>query len=108
MLDPAPEEPKTPEAQSAFLWLLAHFIALRKAKPQQKLYLLGLKTVYVLLCTSSNLIGERFSGSSSRGASSEQDSVERNRERLAPYVSRCLESLIDQKEIASLLDELTK
>ncbi|KAK1827684.1 hypothetical protein QBC39DRAFT_167566 [Podospora conica] len=108
MLDPPPQEPKTPEAQSAFLWLLAHFIALRKAKPQQTLYLLGLKTVYRLLCTSSNLIRERFSRSSSRGTSSDPESVERNRERLAPYVSGCLESLIDQNEIASLLDELTR
>ena len=107
MLNPVPEEPKTSEAQSSFLWLLAHFIALRKAKSLQKRYLLGLKTLYLLLCLSSKLIRDRFTGPSSRGTRSDQQSAVPGRERLPPYVFECLEGLIDKDEIARLLDQLT-
>ncbi|KAK0640874.1 hypothetical protein B0T16DRAFT_336075 [Cercophora newfieldiana] len=101
-----PEEPKTPESQSAFLWLLAHFIVLHKAKRLQTLHSRYLRTLYLLLCISSNQIREYFvpsSQPSSRGGKGDDIA----QEILPPYVSESLVSLNDKDEISGLLERFT-
>jgi len=102
----SPEEPKTPESQSAFLWLLAHFIALHKAKKLQTLHSRYLRTLYLLLCISSNQIREYFV-SGSRGSSGDREADDIAQEILPPYVSDSLISLNEKDEISGLLERFT-
>ncbi|KAK0628869.1 hypothetical protein B0T17DRAFT_523943 [Bombardia bombarda] len=107
LLAAAPEEPKTAESQAALLWLLAHFIALQRAKKQQALNSLFPKALYLLLSLSANQIRAGFSAPDSRGLTETQEVEEVSHQALAPYVSKQLASLIDKGEISGLLDKLT-
>ncbi|KAK0617058.1 hypothetical protein B0T14DRAFT_589417 [Immersiella caudata] len=101
----ASSEPKTPEPQSASLWLLAHFIALHRAKKLQALHPQYLRALYLLLCISSHRIREYFVSGSRASIGEEADDIAQ--EILPPYVSKSLLSLNGKDEISGLLERFT-
>ena len=101
----APGEPKTPEPQSAFLWLLAHFIALHRTKKLQALHPQYLGALYLLLCISSHRIREYFVSGSRASSNEETDDIAQ--ETLPPYVSDNLLSLNRKDEVSGLLERFT-
>lgn len=101
---PAPEEPKTPESQLRFLWLLAHFVDLHKASKQHALHLRYLRTLHLLLCISSTMIRDYFVSSSRSSGDDEADDA---RGLLPPYISKRLMSLNKKQEISGLLERFT-
>lgn len=100
------KESKTPGMQTAFLWLLAHFIDLHRAKRLRALQPRYINTLYLLLCVSSQQIRERF-GSGSRGSRSDRSLDSSAQEVLPPYVVQNLDLLINKDEISELLKRFT-
>ncbi|KAK0707438.1 hypothetical protein B0H67DRAFT_311243 [Lasiosphaeris hirsuta] len=106
LLAAPPKDPKTPEAQSAVLWLLAHFVSLHKSKETSESHPQYLKTLYSLLCVTSDQIRAGFAPPDSRG-SGERELDEAPEQNLPPYVSNSLATLIDKDEISGLLERFT-
>lgn len=91
------------ESQPGDLWLLAYFIALRKAKTQREkpdTYAVALNQ---LLSLSSSQIRANFSARS--GNSNESKAPQ---ETLPPYISHELASLTDKDEIFEILQQLIR
>jgi ubiquitin-protein ligase E3 C len=107
ILATVPGESKTSKSEIAILWLLAHFIALQKAKKQHSLHSLRLKALYLLLTLSSNEIRTAFAPSDMRSSSETQEIEDLSSQGLPPYVSRELSSLVDKGEISGLLAKFT-
>ncbi|KAK3332145.1 hypothetical protein B0T19DRAFT_96051 [Cercophora scortea] len=107
ILAAAPAEPGTPEAQDALLWLLAHFIALKKAKKQHKAHSLYPKALYLLLSILAKPIRARFTACDPRGAGDDGEFEQDPQQALPAYVSSQLASLVDKGEISDLLEKFT-
>lgn len=107
LLAAPPKDPKTPESQSAVLWLLAHFVSLHKSKKVLESHPQYLKSLYLLLCVTSDQIRAGFATPDSRGPGETRDLDEAPKQNLPPYVSDGLSTLIDKDEISGLLKRFT-
>jgi ubiquitin-protein ligase E3 C len=102
LLAAAPGEPKTADSLNALLWLLAHFIALQRARPRQTLHLHYLRALHLLLSALTNQLRVHFSVSGDV-----RDAEEEALEAVPPYVAEQAVSLIDKEGITELLEKLT-
>ncbi|KAK5652764.1 hypothetical protein OQA88_9617 [Cercophora sp. LCS_1] len=96
------KDPKLPERQTSSLWLLAHFIALQKARKLQTVDSRHLKTLYFLLCASSSQIRDLFSRDGPKSGVDREKGAD-----LPSYISTHLTSLVEKDEISSLLERFT-
>ncbi|KAL1841883.1 hypothetical protein VTJ49DRAFT_6482 [Mycothermus thermophilus] len=90
---------------SRLMWLLAHFIALQKAKKQVALHAKSLKALYTLLSTLSTPIRAAFSAPNLKASDETETLEEPSQPALAPYISDQLSSLTNRDEISGLLGQ---
>ncbi|KAK3945634.1 hypothetical protein QBC46DRAFT_302822 [Diplogelasinospora grovesii] len=102
LLAAAPGEPKTADSLNALLWLLAHFIALQRARQRQTLHLHYLRALHLLLSALTNQLRVHFSVSGDV-----RDAEEEALEAVPPYVAEQAVSLIDKEGITELLEKIT-
>ncbi|KAK0709499.1 hypothetical protein B0T26DRAFT_408047 [Lasiosphaeria miniovina] len=107
LLNNPPAEPKTPKSYLTILWLLAHLVALQKAKRQHTWNPKFLKALYLLLSLSSTRIRAGSRAPDSRGSRETRKPEDMFHNALPPYILNKLSSLIDKDEISSLLDMFT-
>ncbi|KAK4189371.1 hypothetical protein QBC35DRAFT_145670 [Podospora australis] len=100
--DGNPDGSRSAERKEDLLWLLAHLVALQRAKQQGSTQLRPPKALYSLVAALSTEIRAAYSTTEPRG-STEDEVVAQG---LPPYVSNQLASLTDRVAISGLLERL--
>ncbi len=105
ILSSGPSEQKT---QDELLWLLSHFVALRRSQPEGRRSSIELKALYALLSIVSGEIRLRFPFRRFSQAQDEgQASAAQQQDLIPPFIAKEIASLVDQHEISQLLDKFT-
>ncbi|KAI7914173.1 hypothetical protein M0657_009626 [Pyricularia oryzae] len=92
-------------SKNGLLWLLAHFIDMQRTQSRASCSSTDIKAVYNLLSSLASTINTRLGVCSSNTVSDNGNDSDSDESRLPSYVTKNLLSLVDRKEISSLLEQ---
>ncbi|TLS29894.1 hypothetical protein PpBr36_03151 [Pyricularia pennisetigena] len=92
-------------SKKGLLWLLAHFIDLQRTQSRANRSFTDIKAMYNLLSSLASTINTRLGASSSTTVSGSGNDSDSEESRLPNHVTKNLLSLVDRKEVSSLLEK---
>ncbi|KAI6354567.1 hypothetical protein MCOR25_008551 [Pyricularia grisea] len=91
--------------KKGLLWLLAHFIDVQRTQSRASRSSTDIKAMYNLLSSLASTINSRLGTGSSSTVSDNGNDSDSEESRLPSYVTKNLLSLVDRKEVSSLLEK---